>query len=167
MKKKKWSGWIGWGLALAVLLMFMASAGRQLWQYNGVNNMSLDEETIGCVDFAAASRNVEFFEARGFVRISEPGSLPVRLQYDGDATDMTIIIDAADANRWNEVMDYGKVVCEQNANTGRYELYAAIQGATGHLTIIHSAEKPSDGVKEMDALVRQLFADLAAHEAAK
>ena len=167
MQKKKWSGWIGWGLVLAALLVFMAFAGYQLRQHNLANNMSLAEETIACVDFAAAARNVEFFEERGFVLASEPDSLPVRLQYDGEATDMTIIIDAADSSRWNLVMDYGKVLCEQNKNPEKYDLYAAVRGENSRLTILHIADNPSDGVKEMDAIILQLFADLAAYEAAK
>lgn len=170
MKERNWPKIVIWTLVLAVFAAFVGYEGYLFWLRECVDEIPLAEETVACVDFDAVARNVEFFEERGFESdIGQDGYL--RLYDWGDPTEITIIMNSEDAAMWSalwsESWKNGTVTRIWYRDDGRFEVKAVFQDENACLIATHHADNPFTGVKEMDAIIQQLFADLAACEAAK
>ena len=154
---------------LTVIVAFVGYEGYLFWLRNCVGRIPLAEETVACVDFDAVARNVEFFKERGFESdIGQDGYLGL---YDWrEPTEITIVMNSEHAamwsGYWNAQWENGTVAkIWWSKGDWIFEVNTVIQDENACLIIKHYADNPFTGVKEMDAIIQQLFADLAAHDA--
>lgn len=174
MKKRSWVKITIWTLVLTVIVAVGFYGAYLYWMRNMVDFLPLAEETVACVDFDAVARNVDFFEARGFeVRHTEDGR-GMRLANETGMTEVYIIVGGDDIDSYRLPFDGDVQIFwatpafhYRSECIGKFELTTAIQGESAYMNVYHGADNPWKGVKELDAFIQQLFADLATYEAAK
>jgi len=172
MKKKSRIKIAVWTLVLTMVAAVIFYGAYLFWLRNTDHFLQLDEATVACVDFDAVARNAEFFEERGFA-VKYEDNRCMRVAYETGITEVYILFEVEnDSYRlpfdgdvyvsWATPRLHYRSEC-----IGKFEFMTAIQGENSYMNVYHAADNPWKGLEELDTFIQQLFADLAAYEAAK